>query len=357
MKILLLGNYSGLGSTLKEGLEQLGEKPILAANGDGWKNIPGADMPIFNTKYHNRFDRFLQSGIKPRFDRRFEEYDVVQVPGPDVFIWYTGKTPFKHLFERNHKVFINAAGNDYYLYEAWKNKSFEYDYYLYDDNDEACEWSDGKTLASKMMNRRCEYVMKNAYGIIPVIPYEYELPYKQFPNLRKPILLPVNLDKIKYRPNKLNNKLVIFHGINRVKDKGSNYINEAMDLIQKRYPDQVECIVADRMPYNDYLKTIERANVIVDQCKGFGYGLNACIAMAKGKVVLSGAEQRVIENIDKQCPIFNIRPISEQIYNVLKHLMDHSNEIEEMGYQSRKYVERNHNYIDVAEQYINEWKK
>lgn len=49
MKVLLLGEFSGLYRYLKQGLLELGIDTTLAANGDLWKNIGGADFPLFHT--------------------------------------------------------------------------------------------------------------------------------------------------------------------------------------------------------------------------------------------------------------------------------------------------------------------
>ena len=40
MKILLLGEYSNVHSTLALGLRALGEQVCVASDGDGWKNYP-----------------------------------------------------------------------------------------------------------------------------------------------------------------------------------------------------------------------------------------------------------------------------------------------------------------------------
>ena len=40
MKILLLGDYSGVHSTLAEGLRGLGHRVTVASNGDFWKDYP-----------------------------------------------------------------------------------------------------------------------------------------------------------------------------------------------------------------------------------------------------------------------------------------------------------------------------
>ena len=43
MKVLLVGEYSGVHNNLKKGLEKLGVKVILINGGDAWKSF-GADI-------------------------------------------------------------------------------------------------------------------------------------------------------------------------------------------------------------------------------------------------------------------------------------------------------------------------
>ena len=44
MKILLLGEYSGVHSTLAEGLRGLGHRVTVASNGDFWKDYPKREV-------------------------------------------------------------------------------------------------------------------------------------------------------------------------------------------------------------------------------------------------------------------------------------------------------------------------
>ena len=195
-------------------------------------------------------------------------------------------------------------------------------------------------------------------GLIPVIPFEYELPYKNRSNIRKAIPLPINADEIQYMPNVVNDKIVFFHGINSIESKGSDIIIRAMKAIEAEYKDQVKCIVADRMPYEKYLSAVNSANVIIDQCKSYAYGMNACISMGKGKVVMSGAEKPVFYEIPKEeCPIVNIIPNEAQIVSAMKELIDKKEEFEEMGKKGRKYVEKYHDYMKIAKMYVSEWQK
>lgn len=358
MKVLLLGDYSSLGLTLKEGLQQLGITVNLAANGDGWKNIPGADMYLFPPSDETRGLRYRNYVVFPRRDKRFSGYDIVQCPGTDIFSWRAGLKPFENIIGNNDKFFLNVAGVDYYLYKSWKNKKLKYGYYMFDDNEDLRTWLGGKTISSIMRNIRCREITKKAYGIIPVIPYEYEFSYEGFSNLCRPILLPVNTDKHKSGINKVERKIVYFHGINRIKDKGSEYIKAAMLRAQEKYPNDIECIIAERMPYDEYVRALERANVVIDQCKSYGYGMNACIAMAKGKIVFSGAEDAVVSKIStSSCPVINIRPDVEQIYSQIIAIIEGRNKITDMGMKSREYVVKYHNYVDIAKQYLEAWNK
>lgn len=355
-KILLLGEFSGLNKALKEGLLALGKDVVLAANGDAWKKIDGADFPLYPiSKGCSLNEKIRNYIVYPINDERFKNYDIVHAITPYLYYWVLGAYPLSWIKRNNDKLFISAAGNDYYHYMAWKNGIIKYDKYVYEGNKRLIKAFEGKSIKSYILNHTCKRVMNMADGIIPCEPYEYEVPYKRFSNLRKAIPLPINIDNIVYSENVIKGKIVIFHGINRYEDKGSKYILEAMKIIKKRYPDKVECISAEKLPYCEYTNLMNRVNIVIDQCRCFGYGINACISMAKGKVVLSGAEKEVVDLLDKNCPVINIRPDINQIVDCLEYLICNRVEIPVIGYESRNYIIRNHNYIKIAELYFKEW--
>ena len=63
-----------------------------------------------------------------------------------------------------------------------------------------------------------------------------------------------------------------------------------VDVIRK-YSDKIDIRVVERAPLLEYLKIMQEANIIIDQCYSYGYGMNAIEALAMGKVVLSGNEE------------------------------------------------------------------
>lgn len=361
MKILLLGEYSGLYHNLKQGLQELGADVTLAANGDVWKKIPGADINLYKNVNKNLLSKLIEWTFKPCIDKRFEGYDIVQAINPNIFYWLASIIPFKHILKNNHRFYLNVAGLDFYLYETWREKKFEIPYYALDGYPPVSKLYDNKSISSKFMNYNCRYAAKKAQGIIPCVPYEYEIPYSGFDNLLEPILFPINFNTIDYSENIIKNgKVVFFHGINRVQEKGSDIISDAMKYVQNKYPNDVECIITQRMEYNKYLEVMKKVNVILDQCKGYGYGMNACIAMAMGKIAFSGAETKMLERMGHagtECPVVNIVPDKEQIIHEMENMISNKDKITGLGYTSRKFIEKYHNYIQIAQQYLNVWDK
>ena len=62
MKILLLGEYSRLHNTLKEGLLLLGHEVVLVGDGDGFKNFP-VDISIKPNFTNNNFGKKIKVGL------------------------------------------------------------------------------------------------------------------------------------------------------------------------------------------------------------------------------------------------------------------------------------------------------
>ena len=150
---------------------------------------------------------------------------------------------------------------------------------------------------------------------------------------------------------------MFFHGILREKDKGTNYIRQAFEIISQKYPNDVEVIIEGRLPLKEYLEVLRRTNVLVDQCKEHCWGLNACYGMAQGKVILGGASRNSLKEFEiSESPVFHVKPDVEQIVQQLEHVIENRNKITEWGYQSRNFVETFHNHVKVAQKYVDMWK-
>lgn len=351
MRILLLGDYSSLHANLKEGLQELGCDVTTASYGDAWKKI---DSDInFSSKYSGLIGRCIRF-VKPwLLLPRLINYDVVQLMSPVIFppIWFYNSTMLKFIVRHNKKAFLLVAGDDCKYYEVLHK--FRYSptasWKKYDNKGKAAIWE------SRRICRWNKTLLERVDGVIPIM-YEYALGYRSHEKLKNTIPIPLNVTKVQYQENIIQGKVVIFHGIIRPGFKGTHIIEQALEIIKDKYPDEVEVVIKGRVSLKDYLKLIERVNIVVDQARSYSYALNALYSLALGKVVLSGCEPECIEELKLQdCPIVNIKPEVEDIVDKLSWLIENKSDIPALGLESRKFVEKYHDYRKVAQQYLDTW--
>src|SRR5690606_33232496 len=67
---------------------------------------------------------------------------------------------------------------------------------------------------------------------------------------------PVNTEKIQYSQLPANKKTIIFHGINRANyfKKGNDFFEAALKKLQQKYPEKVEIITVENIPYSEYIE-------------------------------------------------------------------------------------------------------
>ena len=167
--------------------------------------------------------------------------------------------------------------------------------------------------------------------------YEFKKGYKDSLKCSNIIPLPIDLTNIYYKENKIDSKIVIYHGMTRKKFKGTDYIIKALNKLEKSHGDLVvKIIITEKIPFNSYYKILSKCNILIDQCKSQTYGMNAIIGLGMGKVVLSGAEPKAVSvfGFGNNCPVINIIPNVNQIYEVLKNIVENPNQIQNKGKES-----------------------
>lgn len=355
MKVLLLGDYSSFHINLKKGLLELGVDCKVASNGDGWKKIGGADFELWDDSQKGYLKSRYNYHIRPFLDRKtYYGNDVVQLIHPSIFSPWINKTMLKCIFDNNKKSYVSVCGDAYSVYKSYIEGKLG-NYYVYDDNPGITQKYRSNKMRDRILIKDEEYVYDHVKGIIPIM-FEYAEGVRERRNCLKTIPIPFDSSPIEYTPNRLNNKLVIMHGLFKEKSKGSSYILDAFRIIKDKYPNDVEIIVDGKLPLNEYLKLLKRVNVLVDQCKEHCYGMNACYGMALGKVVLGGASESSLRELGlKESPVIHIEPNTDMIVSKLDYLIKHKDEFEEMGRKSREFVETFHDCKRIAQEYLNTW--
>lgn len=355
MKVLLLGEYSGFYYNLKRGLQELGVEVDLFANGDAWKQIPGADRTLYRDGDASPIKRIYNKIITPQLQKKlYSGYDVVQMVHENLFSSYINSSMIKAIKKNNGKVYVNISGNHPTLYKAWQEGKLGY--YTYNDNDEKAVPFTSDKLTYRLYRKSSAYVDKVVDGVIPIM-YEYALGIRDWTNCKPTIPLPFDTSEIEYKENKVGSKVFFYHGLLRPKDKGGAYIKAALEILRDKYPNDVEICVADILPLKEYLEVLGKTNVMVDQCKEHCWGMNACYGMALGKVVLGGSSYNSLKEFGlASSPIVHIMPNVEQILKQLEFVLENRSHISQWGEESRHFVEEFHNAKRIASMYLDVWK-
>jgi len=354
MKILLFGEYSGFFNNLKDGLVKQGHQVFLASGGDSYKNYPSDFRWDINYKL-GKFNRIMDIANILSHKKYFMGYDIVLLMAPDLITKYTlpNKLVYNFLRRNNDKVYLIGAGETPVIFDYWFDKK-DAKYYNYMSgylenlkHPEKFKYNNNESL------RKWENDLINSIeGYIPIW-YEYAQPFREHPKLKKTIPIPINLDEFKYKHNIIHKKIVFFHGLSTRAGKGGKYIIEAFDQLRTKHSNIAEFICAGDLPFSDYIKLIDKANVVLDDTNSYSLGMNALFSMAKGKVVMGGAEAIANQELDYNFnPAFNLNSDINQIKQHIEYLIENKSDIEKIGHNSRKFVEESHNNIFIAQKYI-----
>ena len=133
----------------------------------------------------------------------------------------------------------------------------------------------------------------------------------------------------------------------------------ALERLHSRYPDKCEILRAENVPYRQYTKMVDDCDILLDQIYGYSPGMNALLAMAKGKIVVGGAEEECYDILGEKelRPMINVLPDEEDIYNKLQDILLHKERIAQMQLDSIEYIKRHHTPQKVAQQYMDFWSK
>jgi glycosyltransferase involved in cell wall biosynthesis len=151
-------------------------------------------------------------------------------------------------------------------------------------------------------------------------------------------------------PNTENNIPLIIHSPSAKIGKGSNIILPIIEEIKKEGY-KFEFKLLHNISRNEVLKTMQHADIFIDQIICGGYGLATCEAMAFGKPVMCYIMPEVFEaGLDKNCPIVNTNPdnLKENLIKLITNPALRHN----IGIESRKFVDKYHNADTIAKELV-----
>jgi glycosyltransferase involved in cell wall biosynthesis len=377
MRILLVGEYSRFHNSLKEGLSALGHDVVIIGDND-FKKYP-LDISVYAKTFKNNY--FLnkirqgvfrlskidvaQIEIAYRFFKNRKKlvgFDVIQLVNeyPLQSTVFLEKKMLQYLFKNNNKTFLSSCGDDYISVKYMLEDKFKYSVLTpcKESNQLGhCQYT--LRYVTKPFEKLHQYVYQNISAVIPG-DLDYAIPLKNHAKAHPMIPYPINTKKNKFNPLIIKDKIVIFHGINEANyyKKGNNYFEKSLKIIEKKYGDKVEIITSKSIPYTNYIELYNKAHILLDQTFTYDQGYNALEAMAKGKVVFTGAEKEFTDhyNLTERVCI-NALPDVDYLVMELSFLIENPNEIMAIGKRARAFIEKEHVYIKIASQYLETWNK
>ena len=380
MKILLLGEYSRLHNSLKEGFVTLGHEVSIVGCGDKFKQFP-VDYSIYARICNdNKIANFLYRGIRKVIGLDFEkiekairfyllipklnDYHHLQLINSDALETYPilSRFLYKKLFKNIQSRSLLICGDETPIVDYLIKKEFKYSVLTpyFEDNSIEKEFQFPLKYRKNSYRKTFDWLKENCQNLI-TSDLDYEIPMRKMGFQTTFIPNPINTDTIAFQKTENTGKIVIFLGINRLSytKKGIIYFEKALEIIQEKHADKIEIIVTENLPYKEYISKYNKAHILLDQVFAYDQGYNALEAMAKGKVVFTGAETEFLNQYhlqeDEVC--INAVPDENEIATKLSFLIEHPEKINEISKNGRKFIEKEHDYRVIAEKYLVSWKK
>lgn len=353
MKILLLGELSGLHQELSGGLRRLGHDVTV---GHSRLAHPGftSDIPFFSpvSAEGDRWSQLRDIGSQLFNAPRLTGFDLVQIVTPKFFNWKIHRPMMRFLARNNQRLVIVATScasdtNRRLTQLAYSpcaqclTHDLRSDRCIYDRPDE----------------QSAEYTSFGLASAIVVTGFEYGWVLGDTPFADKVVGIPLPIDTARHRPSPMPplDKVRIWYGETRYGFKGSAFILPALDrLATGPLGGEIEIVRSGRLAFDDYLAFLGTVHIVIDQANSYGMGMNALYAMALGRVTLTGAEPEALDFVGVSIPdnpMVNILPDSEQIYSTIASLIAQRDELRELGRRSASYVAKYHASEVIARQY------
>ena len=359
MKILLLGEASFVQSTLRKGFEALGHEVTLVSAGCIWDCPRDVDV-----SRNMRWGKL--SGLKVvwkilRNIRLFWGNDIVLM---NDFHTLPLKLKWNELFFRfvrrwNKRVVRGCWGDDEVVLDAQAKGVLDYSdtpIGTVPINVDENRWRIEEQRLPEFVS--CfRYVNSNVDAFAACL-FEYYRYYDREEYRERLHYLPLPMEipqESRVKGSEWPIKVLV--GIQTRRDyiKGAGIIAGLVERIAAENPEKVVVRKVYDVPYEEYCRMLEEADVLVDQLYSYTPSMNSLAAMARGTVVIGGGEEEYYDFIGERelRPIINVRPgQDEENLRVLGEALLTEGTVSRLSRESAAFVRKHHDYMKVSMEYV-----
>lgn len=251
----------------------------------------------------------------------YADLSILKKAGKKIVVTYQGSDA------RQKDYFIEHFGwGPYSSPYTWRDK-------LADNN---------KRLRIEKMAKYADYIFCYNPDLMHILPRKTEfIPYPS-----------VDIHAIKPAPLQKKNQIMILHAPSKRDVKGTDIIISTIKKLAKKYP--LELILIENMPHDKALEYYQKADIAIDQLEIGWYGGFAVETMAMGiptVCFLRKSDLRQFVPFQKEIPVVNAD--KNTLEKVLQNLIHDYTLRKKIGKESREFVEKYHDPINIARKMIN----
>lgn len=364
MRILFIGDYSNVHTTLARELRKMGHEAHVVYDGGAYLNI--------SSEYTLKREKGVIGGFRYLFDifnllPQLKDYDAVQLINTNFLSLKPQKIKYFYdiLKKQNGGMYLTLAGNDYYYVKAcFEGKLFRFSEFKIGNeftkaaNENPAHMYGWLSRANRLW---AEYLLGDIDGAMSLLP-EYDMVGRAILGDKVVFTnLPIDFGELPASEPIPHSPVKIMTGMrSKARDwKGTVVLAKIMEEIEKERPEQVRGELVKDVAFKDFLQKIAEADIVLDQLYAYSPAMTSLYTMGMGRVSVSGAQPEYYEYIDNPAdrPIVSISPFDRDIKERILALVDDPEELKRRGEQGRILVENNNSARIVTERFLAHWEK
>lgn len=360
-----MGDASNYHASLAGALARAGHDVTVASHGSYWMNTSrDIDLSRHRGKLGGALLWLKLNTILPS---RLKGYDVVQLCGPN-FVELRPerlRVIFDKLKRDNGMVCMTALGTDSKFVKTCLDAESPLKYSEYNVNGCPTPFTrkaDIDAWLAPVLADYTDYVYENVDGVVTAL-YEYHAVCRRFVPASRLAYggIPIDIRHLYYIPmqkwgdGKVHFQLAFHKG--REAEKGIDILMPLIERVVSVHPGRAALDIVQNVPYNQFLKRLARTHIVVDQLYSYTPATTALLAMAMGRVVITGGEWEYYDFIGETArPILNPDPRDlSGLEAMLHHVIEHPRTLDGLSAEGRTLVERDNDAAVVAGRFIKFW--